>query len=84
MINFRKNMRNMIPNSQPEAKDHEVNVNGGQALCVVDPGKDSHLPSGRGGDQDFRGGAYRKCWSCSSGSISTATPREFSTSAFSN
>ena len=53
-------MRNMIPNSQPEAKDHEVNVNGGQALCVVDPGKDSHLPSGRGGDQDFRGGGLQK------------------------
>ena len=55
MMNFRKNMGNMIPNSLPEAKDHEVDVNGGQALCVEDPDKDSHLPSARGDDQDFRG-----------------------------
>ena len=48
-------MGNMIPNSLPEAKDHEVDVNGGQALCVEDPDKDSNLPSARGDDQDFRG-----------------------------
>ena len=54
MINFRKNMGNIVSNAKPEATDQEVTE--GQAWCAVDLDKGSHLSSAGDDDQDFRGG----------------------------